>query len=259
MAASYDANKGAKCARETRAELGIPPDEPVCVLSVVEGLVGIPVAVIDLDDFAGAYIDWRGRRFIFIRQSDSITRKRFSLAHELGHHRLCHPPVIETWDAIYADDRPPTERQANAFAAEFMAPKAGILRWLEEHHSPSITLDVVCRLSARFGLSAQATLYRLESVRVSLDPPLKARLEAEIKAGDHERLVAYLGLDYPDCGLARAHGHGPRLPEGDRAGMLGALLRGDTDVGEAAELLGQDPAHLEKVIEDAGIPAKKPA
>jgi Zn-dependent peptidase ImmA (M78 family) len=124
MRSSYDTNEGAKCARETREELGLAPDEPACLVRVVEELVGIPVAVVDLDDFAGAYLECRGKRFIFIRQSDSIPRKRFSLAHELGHHRLGHPPVVETWDQIYAADRPPAERQVNAFAAEFVAPKA---------------------------------------------------------------------------------------------------------------------------------------
>jgi Zn-dependent peptidase ImmA (M78 family) len=224
------------------------------VLAVVEERVGIPVAVIDLDGFAGAYIVARGRPFIFVHEGDSVVRKRFSLAHELGHNRLGHPPVVETWDAIYAHDKPPAEVQANAFAAEFVAPRDGILAWLEAEGRPPVTLDVVCRLSARYGLSVEATRYRLNTVGVLRDPVLEARLDAEIADGDHRLLIEHLGLAYPEDGLARAHTRGPRLPQGAAAGTLGALLRGEVDLARAAAALGQDAAHLEQVVEAAGIP-----
>jgi hypothetical protein len=203
---------------------------------------------------AGAYLHSRGRAFIFINDGDPIVRKRFSLAHELGHHRLGHAPVIETWPAIYAKDNPPSEVQANAFAAEFVAPKEGVVAWLDENQDGPLTLEAVCRLSARYGLSVQATRYRLATVGVLSDVPLAQRLDAEIAAGDHKALLDYLDLPYPDDELARTHGHGPRLPKGSDAGLLGALLRGDVDVTEAAAAIGQEPAHLERVVEDAGIP-----
>ena len=110
------------------------------MLTVVEQRVGIPVAVIEIaDGFAGAYLRAAGRATIFVHGRDWPTRQRFSLAHELGHHRLGHEPVIDTWDAMYAFDRPPEEVQANAFAAEFVAPRSGIARWLEEHAHPPVT------------------------------------------------------------------------------------------------------------------------
>ena len=86
------------------------------------------------------------------------------------------------------------------------------------------------------------------------DPALAARLDAEIKAREHEALIAHLGLEYPDDELARCHGKGPRLPAGAAAGMLGALLRGATDAATAAALTGRDAARLRRAVEDAGIP-----
>ena len=255
--AGYHTNVGAKRARHYRAELGLEPDEPLdCVLTVVEQRAGIPVAVVDIaDGFAGAYLRrGGGGAVIFVHAPDWPTRKRFSLAHELGHHRLEHEPVIDTWEAMYAYDRPPEETQANAFAAEFVAPRAGIERWLEENAHPPVTLDLVCRLSARFGLSAEATRYRLTTIGVLRDGELTARLDAEIAAREHEALIAHLGLEYPDDELWRCHDKGPRLPPGAAAGMLGALLRGDTDAATAAARTGRDADELRRAVDDAGIP-----
>ena len=254
--AGYHTNVGAKRARHYRAELGLEPDEPLeCVLTVVEQRVGIPVAVVEIaDGFAGAYLRGVGGATIFVHGPDWPTRKRFSLAHELGHHRLGHEPVIDTWDAMYAFDRPPEETQANAFAAEFVAPRAGIERWLEQHSGPPVNLDLVCRLSVLFGLSAESIRYRLATVGVLKDPALAARLDEEIAAREHEALIAHLGLEYPDDELAHCHGKGPRLPAGAAAGMLGALLRGTTDAATAATRTGRDAARLRHAVEDAGIP-----
>jgi Zn-dependent peptidase ImmA (M78 family) len=255
--AGYDTNVGAKRAREYRRELGLAPDEPLdCLVKVVEERVGIPVAVVDIaPGFAGAYLRRGGRASIFVHAPDWPTRKRFSLAHELGHHRLGHKPVIDTWQAMYASDRPPEETQANAFAAEFVAPKAGIMRWLSEHDHPPIDLELVCRLSATFGLSAEATRYLLTTIGVLQNAKVAARLDAEIQAREHEGLVEHLGLEYPDDELARGHDKGPRLPAGDDAGLLGAMLRGTVDAETAAALTGRDPKRLEREVEDAGIPS----
>jgi Zn-dependent peptidase ImmA (M78 family) len=254
--AGYHTNVGAKRARQCREELGLAPDEPLdCLLTVVEQRAGIPVAVVEIaDGFAGAYLRRGSHAVVFVHAPDWPTRKRFSLAHELGHHRLGHEPVIDTWEAMYAYDRPPEETQANAFAAEFVAPRAGIERWLDEHSQPPVNLDLVCRLSARFGLSAQATLYRLVTIDVLDDDALKERLEAEIAAREHETLIAHLSLDYPDDELWRCHNKGPRLPPGSAAGMLGELLRGDTDPAAAAERTGRDVGEVRRAVEDAGIP-----
>jgi Zn-dependent peptidase ImmA (M78 family) len=256
--AGYDTNLGAKRARQYREELGLAPDEPLaCLLETVEQRAGVPVAVIEIaPGFAGAYLrrGAAGGAVIFVHGPDGPTRKRFSLAHELGHHRLGHEPVIDTWDAMYAIDRPPEEVQANAFAAEFVAPRAGILRWLEERAHPPVSLELVCRLSARFGLSPESIRYRLATIGVLTDQELARRLDDEIAAREHEALIGHLGLEYPDDELARSHDKGPRLPSGSAAGMLGELLRGAADVTTAAARTGRDAGRLRRAVEDAGIP-----
>jgi Zn-dependent peptidase ImmA (M78 family) len=108
-----DTNVGAKRARQCREKLGLAPDEPIDCLKVVEERVGVPVAVVDIaPGYAGAYLRRRGRASIFVHAPDWPTRKRFTLAHELGHHYMGHEPVIETWDALFATDRPRCDRGA---------------------------------------------------------------------------------------------------------------------------------------------------
>lgn len=58
-----------------------------------------------------------GCRAIYLPRHFSVARRRFALAHELGHVVLRHDPILP---GLRND---PRERQANAFAAEFLMPE----------------------------------------------------------------------------------------------------------------------------------------
>ena len=83
-------------------------------------------------------------------------------------------------------ERHPHETQANAFAAEFLAPKAGILRHLAEMGDPPIELEAVVRLAARFGTSCEAMRYRLWTCEMIDDEQLAARLDDELRGDEHD-------------------------------------------------------------------------
>ena len=162
-----DTNRGAKAARDAREALGLSADRPLeCVLTAVETLAHVPVVLAPLPaGFAGAYLRRGGRPLIFVAQDGPVARRRFSLAHELGHHCLAHPRQADTWEGMRIGERHPHETQANAFAAEFLAPKAGILGDLAEMGDPPIELETVVRLAARFGTSCEAMRYRPVDLR----------------------------------------------------------------------------------------------
>ena len=84
-------------ARVAREELGLGLDQPVHdILRVVEETQRLPVAVLSLGEgVAGAYIVRKGQPFVFLNGSQPVTRQRFTLAHELGHHRLGHAAVVD--------------------------------------------------------------------------------------------------------------------------------------------------------------------
>src|SRR4051794_14313051 len=105
-------------ARVAREELGLGLDQPVHdILRVVEETERIPVAVLSLGDgVAGAYLVRKGQPFIFLNGNQPVTRQRFTLAHELGHHRLGHGAVVDGVNEVEGKSKEPLEKQANAFA-----------------------------------------------------------------------------------------------------------------------------------------------
>jgi IrrE N-terminal-like domain len=79
---------------------------------------------------------------------DSLTRQRFTVAHELGHATLRHQVPAEK-----------LEVEANAFAAELLLPREELGRAVRETQS-------FRAISTRFQASRQATLYALMAARL---------------------------------------------------------------------------------------------
>src|SRR3954470_21440362 len=128
--AGKDTNFGAKRAREARERLGLDDASPVpCVLTLVEQRAELPVVVGRLpDEIAGAL--WRNGAgaIVWLNSAQAVERQRFTVAHELGHVCCRHADTrIDTRATISGDTRDPREVQANAFAAELLAPEAGVI------------------------------------------------------------------------------------------------------------------------------------
>lgn len=221
-----DTNRGAKAARDARTQWGLAPDLPLdCVLTVVEQHAGVPVVLAALPEgFAGAYLRRGGRPLIFVALDGAVARRRFSLAHELGHHRLDHPRQATTWEGMRIGERHAHETQANAFAAELLAPKAAIARSIAELGDPPVTLELVVRLAAQFGTSCEAMRYRLWTCEVLTDERLAARLDDELRADEHTPLAEALGVQWPQDRLAELQDVSLRLPDGFEAAR-DAILR----------------------------------
>src|SRR3954447_20436375 len=150
--ASYDTNFGAKRAREARTDLGLDDVSPVaCVLTLVEERAQLPVVVGRLpDDIAGAL--WRNGvgAIVWVNARQTVERQRFTVAHELGHVRCRHAETaVDTAATISGRTQDPREVQANAFAAELLAPRAGV----EDMVDRDPGLEDVVRVAAHFGIS----------------------------------------------------------------------------------------------------------
>src|SRR4051794_28357464 len=94
--AGIDANRGAKRAREARAHLGLARDEPLrCLLSSVEQRARLPVVVAALpSDVAGACFR-SDSAVLWVNGAQAAVRRRFTLAHELGHVWCEHDGALE--------------------------------------------------------------------------------------------------------------------------------------------------------------------
>ncbi len=140
-----------EAARKTRQTLGLSDNEPINhLMDVIERagviVLAIPMAVPRLDAFS-AWVGNPKRPVVALLTDKPTDRFRLTLAHELG-HLLIH-------DAAEGN-RIEIEREANAFAGEFLVPAKGLRRELR----PPITLVSFADLKRRWGVSIQALVRR---------------------------------------------------------------------------------------------------
>src|SRR5437660_7882459 len=156
---SLDTNRGAKRAREARERFGLDDVSPVpCILNLVEERAGLPVIVGALPQHVAGAV-WRNGvgSIVWVNGKQSVERQRFTIAHELGHVCCGHEgTAIDTDATLSGATRDSHEVQANAFAAELLAPRAGVKGMIDVEPN----LQDVVRLAAHFGISSVAALYR---------------------------------------------------------------------------------------------------
>lgn len=127
-----------------------------------------------------------GRQIIGVNQAHSVTRQRFSIAHEIGHALLHLPPEPpESGDAVV--DKPievlfrdgiasmgvdKREIEANAFAAELLMPEKILrphFRDLIRASGRRSTDALVRELAGVYAVSTQAMGFRLANLNL-IDP-----------------------------------------------------------------------------------------
>ena len=147
--------------------LGEQPIESVT--TVIENAGGIVLEIGDHEDLFDGLAGWAGETdpVIVVSPSVSDDRRRFSLAHELGHLYM---------DVGAVDERT-EERLAHRFAAAFMVPAATVRRELgaKRRH---LDLRELAILKLKYGLSMQAWVYRASDLGI-IDAGHKRTLFAE--------------------------------------------------------------------------------
>ena len=153
--------------RERYHELFQADQLPVPVESIAEDLLGLSVEETELW-VSGLLLP--AERRVIVNADESPERRRFTLAHEVGHW-VCQclegttaPVYCRDRDVSTATDRA-LEREANLFAAELLMPT------LELRSEFTQTDDV----AARFGVSKEAMQWRLYNVGLIETPPSNAR------------------------------------------------------------------------------------
>jgi len=144
-------------ARSVREEWGLGND-PIPQLAELLEERGIKILSLDLDDIDGLAAkvrrkDRNAARVIVIKRSTWSERKRFNLAHELGHMVLAPSPGVDE------------EKAAHRFAGAFLMP-ADALRAEVGVNRSSISLGELVALKERFGVSIQAIAYRCKDLGI---------------------------------------------------------------------------------------------
>lgn len=185
--------QGERTAEQERLRLGAG-NAPIADLPDTIASQGIWASAIELpDEMSGLFLRHPSvGTAILVNSSHPRGRKRFSYAHEYAHALLDRDRTIVVSSADTSSDM--VERRANAFAAAFLMPRHGVsdaLRGLDKGlpsrreqtifdaasggriratlrspaRSQSITYKDVAMLAHHFGVSYQAALYRLKSLR----------------------------------------------------------------------------------------------
>ena len=178
------------------------------MLDVVERRARLPVVVARLPrEVAGACHQGPEGALLWVNGAQFRPRQRFTLAHELAHAWCRHDGhrTVDSIATLSGTTTSPLEIQANAFAAEFLVPRAAMRQLVAGEPS----LDEVVTIAAAFGVSAIVVLYRLKELRLA-SPARIAQLQAEIDERLHEDAFARLGLT-PARGPPRGAG-APALP-----------------------------------------------
>ncbi len=155
---------------EERNRLGIG-DGPVQRLrEVLEVDVGLTIFIEPLPSrVAGlfVYVDSLGG-CIALNANHPSERRRWTLAHEYAHF-LVSRDRAEVTLVSHRRQAPETERFADAFAANFLMPRSGLLRRFNELKRSSagpITAAAIVQLAHAYRVSVQALTLRLEDLRL---------------------------------------------------------------------------------------------
>jgi Zn-dependent peptidase ImmA (M78 family)/DNA-binding XRE family transcriptional regulator len=209
----------------TRAALGYSPTAPIDRLIRLLELQGVIVLVVPVKlEKRDAYAVWAGmdaRRPVIVITGDPLgDRLRWSLAHELGHLVLYARGSI-------AD----MERDANAFAAQFLLPEEAMRQELVE----PVTLTSLAKLKPRWGVSIQALVMRAHDLNIITDRQYRYLFEQISKRGWRVREPEHL-----DIPIER-----PRALR-----QMAEILYGDpVDYHRLAADVHMSPSFLRRVIE----------
>jgi len=221
----YDAIKqGVAVAEQERRRLAIG-EAPVGDITELLEKQGVRTALVALpDDVSGlTLVDREVGPFVVVNRNEHILRRTFSFGHEYAHVVLdCDAKGVISRASDRADLG---EVRANAFAASFLMPEAGVRRYLatlgkggesrifaetptddedviaiEARSAPGtqdIQLHDIVLLAAHFGVSRTVVIYRLRNLQLISDRDVKNLLELE-HAGRGRDLAKLLQVQEPD-------------------------------------------------------------
>jgi Zn-dependent peptidase ImmA (M78 family) len=129
------------------------------------------------DGTSGVLVIQNGKGTIGFNPRDAHVRRRFTVAHELGHyvlHRTTNDLFVDNFFLIkfrgnnsYTGDDYLHEQEANAFAAALLMPENFIEEEMKKMEYRGLTeADFIGRLAKKFEVSIPAMTYRLTNLNI---------------------------------------------------------------------------------------------
>jgi Zn-dependent peptidase ImmA (M78 family) len=150
---------------------------PIDVVGIARAL-GLQVIEEDLGaDVSGVLVNDGKQAYICTQKNDSEVRRRFTIAHEIGHYLLGHQ--FQAGEHVHVDKGhfisqrgprssagiDPMEIEANQFAASLLMPIRLIRQQVAELGAPLLDSNV-SQLAKKFKVSEQAMTIRLSALRL---------------------------------------------------------------------------------------------
>lgn len=148
-------------AREMRTQAGLP-DGPIVDLQALCERFGLLAFALELGPDAGdaAYVEVEELGVTVVNGSAAPGRRRFSLAHELGHHLV--GDAYEPQPRVGAGE---TESLLNAFAAYFLMPRTAVQGTWNEFHERSSRFAAIA-VAIRFRVSWTVACNQLRNLEL---------------------------------------------------------------------------------------------
>jgi Zn-dependent peptidase ImmA (M78 family)/DNA-binding XRE family transcriptional regulator len=155
------------CAQEERTRLNVGSHQPIYTLRKILEEAGLHIFFEKLDSkLAGLYVFAPQLGYcILINQLHPRERRRWTIAHEHAHFLLDRDrPGVDFLKPT--SRKPENERFADAFAAAFLMPEAGVRRrfYEEVERTGDFRVGDFLRMADYFGVSAMAMALRLEAI-----------------------------------------------------------------------------------------------
>lgn len=213
------------------------------LVQLVEREFGVDVAVEPLGDGpAGLLVQHADEIALVILNSDNhVTRRRFTLAHELGHWLLgdTRPLIVE--DDLGCDGE--IEKRADRFALELLMPEDEVRRVFGA--ASDLTTGLVDGL-LRFGVSREAFVNRLRNMGL-----ISAAEDAVLRDGSVLAFFNRAGRR-ADYSLWAPEGPARRVPSRIEKRLIEAYLAGRIGIGMIAQAFNENQEDLAERLRDLG-------
>lgn len=188
------------CAQEERSRLNLGAHLPIYTLREVLEDVGVHVFVDALPSkLAGLYVFVPGFGYcVLINKLHPKERRRWTMAHEYGHFLMDRDkPGVDYLRPMQR--KPENERFADAFAAAFLMPDAGVQRrfYEEVERKSDFNVGDLCRMADYYAVSLMAMTLRLESLGLVGRGTWDGLKESGVAASDLKREAGV--QDAPDA------------------------------------------------------------
>ena len=160
---------------------------PLWDLGGVADRLGLFVFCLDVNEqsFDGAYVALAKGGVALINGNAGSGRRRFTFAHEFGHHFLQDEYSVDSMLHASRDER---ERLINAFAIHFLAPRESVRQAWTQYTGPSHPREAAIHIACEYGLSWSAACGQLQNLGLVDPEGYEALCNARPRGADYLEL-----------------------------------------------------------------------